>query len=234
MTKRPVCSLLPLLALALLLSGCGDDEKTAASHPWAGKTFLLEIPQERWSDPPQIGEEIGRFVPQFLISVEGGSGDTLNMAVGTANGGVQQMCNPTTEIEVDGSGYPEVQIGPSEFPIYLRNEEEDITVNATVHDFTLTNVLPEGDVPTDDGDLSAVMDVRELYPMFYQIIAPSPDSVCTAMAGTADCEPCPQDGEIYCLTIQAMYIGASELADFTLEPIQAGSVDDPACADTET
>ena len=233
MTKRPVCSLLPLLALALLLSGCGDDEKTAAPHPWAGKTYLLEIAPEAWSEPPNIGEEIGQFVPQFMLLVESVSGDTLDVAVGTANAGTQQMCNPTTSVQGVSAAVPEVQIGPFDFPIYLRDEERDVTVNGTARELTFTNILPDGDIPADEGVISASIDTRDICPLIYGSFVRTPEADCNTLAEFgAPCGPCPHDDAPYCVQIKATYLGATESAA-ALQPVEAGSIDSSSCQDTD-
>ena len=231
MVTQRLATFLFLVALLPWSASCSGEAET---NPWVGQTYLLEIPSTRWSEPPELGTEIGEFVPQFVLDVQSSSGTTLDVMVGTAKDGQQQMCNPTAHLEGTSAAPPEVQIGPGEFPIYLRNEDHDITVNATVHDLTITNVLPDGETLAEEGELQAVMDVRELYPMFVLLMSPTPDRVCTAMEDVVGgCEPCPHDGETYCLTIKATYLGATQLTDFALEPVDASSVD-ASCQDTPT
>jgi hypothetical protein len=232
MTKQRLCAFSSLLGLLPLVAACSDKGDSIESNPWVGKTYLLDVAPEAWSDPPDIGQEIGQFVPQFLLSVQGATGDNLDVVVGTADAGTQQACNPTKSVQGVSAGVPEVQIGPFDFPIYLRDEERNVTVNATVRELTFKNVLPNGDTAADEGELSASMDTRDICPLVHGVISPTPDSVCTAMGGLgAPCGPCSNDGESYCLQIKAMYLGATE-SDTMVQPIEAGSVD-ASCQDTD-
>ena len=229
MTKQRLCAFLSLLGLLPLVAACGDNGDTTESSPWVGKTYLLDVTPQSWSEPPNIGEEIGSYVPQFLLSVQGGSGDTLDVVVGTANGGTQQPCNPTTSVQGVSSAVPQVQIGPFDFPIYLRDEMRDVTVNATVRALTFTNILPNGDVPAEEGVLSASMDIRDICPLVHGVIAPTPDSACNAMSDIgAECGVCPHDSANYCVQIKATYLGATESAT-AVQSIEAASIVDPSC-----
>ena len=200
--------------------------------PWDGKTYLLDIPPESWSEPRGIGSEIGSFVPVFSLKVEGSSDDALDLLLGTADAaGLQETCNPTTkeQAQTDPATHPDVRIGPVDFPIYLENEERDIRVSATAYDLTISNVLPDGDTPAEQGGLSAVMDAREIYEMFFLLLSPTADAVCNALEDFgAPCQPCPRDEAPYCLTIKAVGLGAIERSDAGLNPIEANEVS-PSC-----
>jgi hypothetical protein len=212
MTKSlwPILTMLPLLA-------CSTDAEPAAD-PWAGKTFLLEVPKHNWSEPRGIGDEIGEFVPFFMLEVEAGDDDgEYSVTVGTASEGPEQdLCTPTTVFEATSEGAGELQIGPNDFPVHLEHISEDVAVNATIYDLSLTNILP----PSEEGELTAIMDMRELYPMFTLIPEPSPEAVCNALSSfEAPCEPCPTDSEEFCLSLTAVRLAATEIADGSLEPV---------------
>jgi hypothetical protein len=208
-----------LLGAALAI-GCGGAEES----PWAGQTFLVEVPVSSWAEPRGVGAEFGAFVPQFLLAVEGGTD------IGTARGGEQDLCNPTTRLPA-AARYPAVQIGPSEVHVRIVHDVEPIEITATISDFTLQNVLPEGATPADEAELTGKMDVRELYTMF-TLLGPgrTADTVCQAIESFgAACAPCPSDGASYCLAVRAGYFGARAVP-VQLEPISADNLD-PACLD---
>ncbi|MEO8177278.1 MAG: hypothetical protein ABI895_00460 [Deltaproteobacteria bacterium] len=217
-----LCSCLIGGALAL---GCDDD--APRESPWSGQTFLVEVPSSSWAEPRGVGTEFGAFVPQFLLEVESGTENEFEVHIGTARGGEQDRCGPTTRAPA-ASQYPAVQIGPSSVDVHIVHDREPIQITATILNFTLQNVLP-GAAPPDEGELTGMMDARELYPMF-TLLGPrrSADTVCTAVAsfGT-ECAPCPTDGAAYCLAVRANYFGARAVP-MQLEPIAAQELD-PAC-----
>jgi hypothetical protein len=239
MTLRSL-ALLP--ALLLLFAGCGGDDDDGdsqaeadagaedASVPWENRTYLLEIPRQDWSEPRQIGDEIGEFVPHFLLQVGGSSEGSYELLMGTADAaGVQDMCNPTTRVETVAKPYPEIQIGPFEFVVRLVGADEVTTVYAALQELTITNILPDGDEPAEEGELQGSVDAREIYPLLHVLLEPSPEAACAAFESfEAACEPCPSDGEVFCLPGKAEFLGATELEDAVVEPIDQESLD-PSC-----
>lgn len=221
-----------LLVLLPLLGGCSSDESKDEPPTWEG-TYLLTISEGRWSEPRGIGRDIADFVPQFLIAMEP-SGSGYEVMLGTALDGAQDMCNPTTVVEAEAGSYPDVQIGPLDLPLHVKHVTEDITVNSTVYDFTLTDILPNGDALAEEGELSAIMNFGELYPLFTIAVNPDPDSLCTALTDSypdASCDPCPlSPDDPYCLSLKAVRLGATP-SDLSIEPVDAGSVA-PSCLDS--
>jgi hypothetical protein len=217
---------LVLTGVALSLFACGGDdgEGSESGSSLQGKTFILTIPRNNWTEPRDVGRDIGDFVPQFAIEVVSASSGSLTVNIGTAREGIQDTCNVTQQISGTSS-----QIGPVDLPIHLVHTNADVKVNATAYKLTISNVLP-GDSPATTGQLTTTMDMRELYPMFTLIPDPTPDSVCMALTMIEEtCEPCPTDGETYCLSIKAERAGAVEDPSFSLEPISSDSLS-PDCA----
>lgn len=189
--------------------------------PWVGKSYLLSVPEDNWIDPQGIGPEIGPHVPSFLMRVDAGTSDSVSLTLTSADAtGAQEMCTPTTTVAATTGGpYPGVQIGPVDFPVHLKNQNDPVQVNATIRGLTITNVLP-GAAPAEEGELMATMDMREIYPMFTLLTNPDPDSVCNALESfEAPCEPC-TDGQLYCLTITAILLGATETTS-AITPVAA-------------
>jgi hypothetical protein len=223
---RGYARMLALTAVAFSLSACGGDdgEESPEGSSLQGKTFILTIPRNNWTEPRDVGRDIGDFVPQFAIEVVSASSGSLTVNLGTAREAVQDTCNVTQPVSGTSS-----QLGPVNFPIHLVHTNGEVKVNATAYNLTISNVLP-GDSPATTGQLTTTMDMRELYPMFTLIPDPTPDSVCMALTMIEEtCEPCPEDGATYCLSIKAERAGAVEAPGFSLEPVSADSLS-PDCA----
>jgi hypothetical protein len=209
-------ALLVLSTLAFL-AGCGDH-----TPAWAGKTFLLKVPAANWSMPRGIGGDIGAFVPDFLIRVDGGSGDDLKVTLATAPApaDVQDPCNPTSGLMVSAATYPNSQIVAPALPMRLVDTENSIIVNTTIHDFTLTDLLP----PAMEGTLTATVDVSEVYPLFTLIPNATKESVCTQLeAFGAPCAICAFSNQPYCLTLQAVQLGATPVPT-TVSPLAPSGI----------
>jgi hypothetical protein len=191
-------------------SGGGGPSKDA---PWVGNTYVLTIPSANWTQPPNIGSDIGSFVPQFLIGIGQSSGNTMTVTIGTAENGVQDPCNVTTQVTADGSGYPNATITVDALPLRIVNTVSGVVVDATARNFTLTNVLP-GSPAANSRTLSAILDISELYPLFNQVPVESrtPAGVCGVLQQEANtpCVACPTTNQPYCLTLEAVQLGAVE------------------------
>jgi len=214
-----------------LLVGCGDDDTEEAAGPesWGTQTFRMQIAAASWTQPPGWGAEIGDFVPEFVFSTGALAADSLEVTIATADAtGAQQPCNPTATVTAATSSFPSSVLGPIDFPLYLKHIREDVAVIGTVRSMTLTNVLPGGAAKA--GELTGVLDFREIYPMFTVLMPPSPENACNALTDTGvTCEACPQDGEPFCVSIKAVRLDALAGAPMTLAPVARGSVDAAAC-----
>jgi hypothetical protein len=240
--RRPLIrNLAPLLTTILALGACSGDNGSGASKdaPWVGKTYVLTIPSANWTQPPNIGGDIGAFVPQFIVGIGPSSGDTLTVTLGTGTGGTQDMCSPTTQVTANGGGYPDIAITAPAFPMRIVNPTSHVVVNTTVQKLTLTNVLP-GSAPAKDGILTASVDISELFPLFNQIpdSARTKDGVCQQLGSFgAPCGPCPTTGLPYCLNLAAVQLGATASATALVQvssaqiPVSCSVVDAGAAAD---
>jgi hypothetical protein len=219
------------LPFALILNGCGSNEDSGSR--WAGKTYLLDIPEINWVKPNQdVGRELAPFVPQFLISVTG-SGSNLVATVATAENGFQNPCNETQQVAFSESDYPESQFVLSQFPMTFQEVNTYVTPNVTVtqksviHDMTLVNVLP-GDSSTKQGTFTVTADIAELAPLFVKPIVPqppTPDGVCQTIASTstATCTACAFNGSSYCLTLGAVMLVAT-LSSAAVKQVSLGDI----------
>ena len=201
--------MLPALSLALVFAACGGGEPSDSSR-WVGHTFMLEVPATNWSEPRGIGGDIGGFVPQFLFGVARGSGQDLDVTIGTAIAGTQDPCNPTTRVTASGAAYPGSMIVAPTFALHIvdKNQTPTVVVDTTIHDFSFTNTLPGG--TGKDGEMTATLDAAEVYPLFRLVPNPNKDSVCKALGSAgATCMACAHNGEPYCLTIKAVQLAGT-------------------------
>ena len=98
----------------------------------------------------------------------------------------------------------------------------------TAYSLRITNVLPDGDVLAEEGELTAFLDLREMYPLLTLLgDQRNEDTVCAGLYEhlNVQCEACPQDSAAYCLAIQAVRLGATEFAG----AVQSVAAGDPAC-----
>ena len=194
----------------------GGQGSTPVDGEWAG-IYALDVPASYWTEPPGAGAEIGAFVPRFLFNV---SGSTVTLA--TANDSVQDPCTPTAVVESSVTP-PQFKVGPLDYQMHLVNTVNHSQVNALVRNLTIANVLP----PVDDagGTLSAVLDAREIYPLFHLVPNPQPSNVCLALESFgAPCEPCPHDGESFCLTLAAARLEAVPAPELAMTAVDAASL----------
>lgn len=226
-------------------SGVGGTAAVDPNYSWSNKTYLLKIPDTRWTKPPSpVGEEVGPYVPPFLINIGECSAAACTVTLGTAVNvdpelGIdpteQEPCNVTTLATAVVANPPtSISFGPLDLPIFIRHLDEPVAVKATARNLMMTNVLPTAAPPdgiSRSGIFTATIDIREIYPMFTLLGSSlSADSVCTSLAdmGQTGCQPCP-DSAPYCLDLQAEMLGAK---DFTgvFQPMTAPTGTDCATA----
>jgi hypothetical protein len=219
------------LALGLLpfALACGSDDEQN-DNPWENRSYKLEIPATHWSEPPQIGNEIGAFVPAFVLQVSGSAPDDFTVMVGTADAtGAQDLCSVTSEFRASSADRPSVQIGPASLAVHLVHPTQPVEVDASIYDMTMTDILPDGATPAEAGEFAAIIDARELYPLFTLLPEPSAEAVCAALDSyMASCVPCPSDGESFCLPLKAVDLGANEVAGGSVVPVDVATRD-PSC-----
>ncbi len=215
-----------LFALVPMACACSSNSSkpgTSNSSPWLDHTYLLEIPDSHWTQPPQVGKDIGAYVPKFLLQVKSVSASSIEVLLGTQDStGAQDPCNPTTLIQGTVQ-YPQVHLESAEVPLHISDSKHGNSVIANARDFKMDNILPgDGDAAASEGNFSAVVDARELYPMFYLLPDADADLVCTALGQAGgSCTACPQDGAAYCLTLVATQLGASLLDGATVQAVDA-------------
>ncbi len=183
-----------------------------------GTSFLLSIEQNQWTEPLTVGRVIGRYVPLFVFEIEDAKEDELDILMGTADNGEQDTCNRTTSFTGVVDPNPEFQIGPSDFEAVI--EGEDSIVVATLHDLTITGTFTDQGLSFKENTLSVTCDFRDIYSLFYLVESPTPDRICDiAPLIGFQCESCPHDGEIYCITVKAENFVADAVSGLSVEQI---------------
>jgi hypothetical protein len=208
---------LPLLLPAVLsLVGCGGDESKPKVNEWIGKTFLLDTPatsNSHWKKPKGLGSLLGSYVPQILLGVEGGSGDDLVITLATAQEGAQDECTPTAQVPASGAEYPNSTIASHTLLMHIVSKDPDHPgqLLTTVHDVVLKDILP-GLASMATAEFDATVDLAEFFAMLGQA-GGSKEDFCSALETTdSPCEVCPFNGERFCWSLQAVGIGAREVA----------------------
>ena len=204
-----------VLCSALPVTACSEND-AADTLGVADGMYALDVPDTYWSDPPGIGADIGVFVPRFLFDVSG-----KEVTLGTAKEGVQDPCTPTAVAPANKK--EQVVVGPIDYQMHLVNETNHAHVNTTIRNLTFADVLPP--VGDEGGTLTAVLDAREISPIFHLLPDPKPEDVCAALDDFgAACEPCPQDNQPFCLTIAADRLEAVPAPEMTMGPVDKASL----------
>jgi hypothetical protein len=204
-----------LFASWVLVSCGGRDESKRKAEAWIGKTFLLDTPaisSSNWTKPSgAIVESIGNLgVSQILFGVEAGSGDDLVITLGGAQEGIQDVCTPTTQVAASGAIYPNSTIAATTLPLRVVSKDptDPWQVMTTIYEVAFKDILPGL-----DSIASSKFDGIFDYAKFAAQLEPGStrDSICQISgAGGDPCETCPLDGEPYCLSFEAVQIGAKE------------------------
>jgi len=95
-----------------------------------------------------------------------------------------------------------------------------VVADVVAYSFTVTNVLPDGDTPAEDGSMTAFLDVREMDPLFTGLGENrTPDTICTTINDSTEaaCQACPHGGD-YCLFAEALRLGATPVS-VPLQPV---------------
>jgi len=233
---------------SLPLMGCssGDDDSNGNDtkvSAWAGHTYTLTTTNRDWAQPKGFGKDIENVMPIFIFQMKDAGGGNLTATLATApkildannvaNGVVtQDPCTPTMDIPVSGASHPNSQIGPVDATLHLVNHgdaadtTDDVQVTALVKGLEFTDILPNGDTKSTMGQLKATMDFRELAPLFIALGTPEMPAtaadICAQVGSDNPCQMC-ADGQPYCMSAQAVLIGAEKRDDVTVTPVTLAS-----------
>jgi hypothetical protein len=230
----------PIAAWVLLLVtlGCAGQDPGGAST-WVGHTYFATPadPYTYLTRPKnsEVADVMANFIPNFLLRVNGVSNNEVAITVAPAKRQTeppeQDLCNVTKDVSAEVSGYPNIRIGPTDFPLFLTTpptKKTQVTAKATVHAFSLSDVLPQGAEPSEAGRFSALVDVREVSSLVTVLEGASPEEMCETFKSkyATECVACP-DSQVLCLLFESQEFGATETA--TSVRSMSESDLDPSC-----
>lgn len=221
--------LAPNTAYTATLHYCGGDAEisftTSAlgseiSDPQSlvGKTYVLDLQGARIVQPDGIGSVLTSYLTQdILVGVDAVTDTKIQMigAIGAEDASPprQDFCDPTIPFpEADFDESPFFVIGP-----------EDTTLSVAGYAITIGQLEISGTFAADGsyfggGTLSGTIDTRPLDGLVSD--TGEPGAVCALATNFgAECEPCPADGEAYCLNLVADQIVAEEVSATTLQVV---------------
>lgn len=198
-----------------------------------GSVYSLNLQDGRIVIPAGVGSVLEQYLEVTLfIKVDSASGGTLNMygALADDAGTGQDYCSETLDFpEADFSNAPFFAIGP-----------QDTTISVAGYTVTIDDLFISGDFAADGsywggGVLEGKVDTRPLVDLIEE--GGEEDAVCAIVAGFGvSCEPCPADGQPFCLSIKAVDLGGEQVSA-PVEPIDMSdchescpdSADNPDC-----
>jgi hypothetical protein len=161
-----------------------------------GRLFSITSDSVRWAEPMGLGSLIGAYVPPVLLQVGELEGINLEMMGTTGNTTEppeQDLCVITTTFDsatLEGTWF---DTGVVDF--YARVSG----ALAVFYDFRVQADFSPTGLRFEDGTFEVTLDIREIEELFHQGV----DETC-ALADSqfnAPCQPCPTDGNSYCLTV---------------------------------
>jgi hypothetical protein len=203
---------------------CGSDKKSGTGSPWAGKTYMVNIPNTRWKKPQgEAGKEFGHFVPKFLLKIDNASSG-VDVVLGSGDEtGKQDACTPTTLMHATS---PETQIGPADGRLHVSNGQGSAIV-APVYNMTFTDILTDTpDAGGLKGQFNALLDARDALELIYMLDDPTPDSVCSFLGDNfnSPCVACPSTDpngtQAYCIQMNAVGLAAVPFSGATVQTIE--------------
>lgn len=225
--------LAPSTSYSATLHYCGGDAEinftTSAlgteltdAQTLVGRTYVLDLQNARIVEPDGIGSVLTSYLTQdILVGVETVSDTKIQMvgAIGAEDASPprQEFCDPTIPFpEADFDESPFFVIGP-----------EDTTLSVAGYSITIGELEISGTFAADasyfgGGTLSGTIDTRPLDGLVSD--TGEPGAVCALATNFgAECEPCPNDGEAYCLTLVADQIVAEEISGTTLQQVEGNN-----------
>jgi hypothetical protein len=209
----------------------GVNQELSALSELAGKTYILDVPSAQWTSPAGLGEGIVKVQPKYAFQVIDIDESTLTFTVllGTAKNGAQDLCNKTYVI--DGALNAEEMtftLGPIDVQTYFVGPEtEAMTI---CHDFTISGQIVDDGAGLVSGEMSAELDTRDIYPLFYMTNVSSGEALCTEIASwNMSCAECSYEpAASMCLDFIAEDFEVADSPDLILADVPAF---DESCLD---
>lgn len=225
-TFTPDAPLAPSTAYTMVVNYCAGEAEISFStsslgtevnvSDLPGKAYQIDLATANFVEPAGIGSVIGSLLEQnILVGVTEASDTTVKMigaisdaddSDGDGNIEEQDPCNATIDFPEADFENPHFQVGP-----------ETTTISAAGYDITIEDLEIGGDFASDasyfgGGTLSGTVDTRPLAPLLDPEGGES--AICDLVVELeyGECQPCPTDGEAFCLTLVVNRITATELS----------------------
>ena len=237
--RTPFKTVVAICAMSLtalvFAAGCEDSETTidqpgvvnqglSALSELTGKTYILDIPSAQWTSPAGLGDEIVKVQPKYAFQVIDidESALTFTVLLGTAKNGAQDLCNKTYVI--DGALNAEdmtFTLGPIDVQTYFVGPKTEAM--AACHDFTISGQIVDEGAGLVSGEMSAELDTRDIYPLFYMANVSSGEALCTEIASwNMSCADCSYEPDAsMCLDFVAEDFEVADSPDLTLTDVPA-------------
>ncbi len=180
-----------------------------------GRTYVVALGNARITQPAGIGSVLSSYLTtDILMGVNDLSGTSLTLLGAVAQSGVtpdvQNTCDPSIPFPVaDFSAQPFFTVGPQTTTLSVAGYDVEID------NLQVTGTFASDGTYFDGGTLSGTIDTRPLAPLIDS--SGNEGAICDlAVNFGASCEPCPSDGQPYCLTLVADQILAEQVDGVSL------------------
>jgi hypothetical protein len=194
-----------------------------------GMAYEVNLNDARFIEPAGVADLLlSQLENSIIIGVDAVTpGSSIQMIGAISGDGVstQDYCTPTIDFpEASFTESPYFSIGPKDTDLTVAG------VTLTISQLVLNGTFAPDGSYIGGAELSGELDARVLAPVLGDLIEESdPDYVCDLVAGFGvSCEACSSDGELYCISVLADSITATQQT----ESVQEVAEEDchPECA----
>lgn len=197
-------------------------QKLSALSKLVGAKYILDIPSAQWTSPDGLGKEIAKAQTKYAFEVLDAdvSALTITVLLATVGDGGQDTCNKTYTItgtlDADEMTFA---IGPVDIQTYLIGPGSEVM--STCRNFTISGQIVEKGAVLVSGAMSAELDTREIYPLFYLSDWNSGEELCAAAASVnMPCNECAfEPDDAMCLDFVAEDFTVFDSPDLTLTEV---------------
>jgi hypothetical protein len=197
----------------------------ALTSDLTGRTFRLDLGDARIVEPAAVGDLLGSYLTVDILATVLSYDSEIKMIGGLATEGscagagcTQDYCNPTIDFPpaaFDES--PFFEIGPDDTTIEVAG------YSVTIGDLYIAGTFAPDGTSFGGGQLAGSIDTRPLDSLVSDDTGSS-GAICDLVVSFGvTCEPCPADGEPFCLSLVADQIQADEVAGVTLDALSGNN-----------
>lgn len=203
-----VCGLNPTFEFGTSAYGA---ELSVEPSSLIGKTFLIDLSDASYSEPPGIGTLLGLFLDApLLLGVESVDTDVINFLA--TQGEFDEINGVFEQIP----GFPVWDFENADFsesPFFAAQTDIlNVDYNGSeipIHDFDISGTFNSEATTIGGASFRGMGDTRNMGPLLN--LGNDPNAVCTLVGDYGvDCMACPDDGELFCIIV-AGYIDEADL-----------------------